>query len=156
MSFVMREFESSDFDRLYEFVHAMIDRVYPGYYPKSAVDFFHRHHSIENMREDISRGLTFIVENSGKIIGTGSIVDYEIKRMFVDTSVQRHGIGSGLLDALEKDARRRRVELVKLCSSLPSFHFYQKNGYEFVKYKIEPVLNDQFLCYFIMVKNMSC
>lgn len=50
-----------------------IKEIYPHYYPKGAVDFFLAHHSEDNILNDITDGIVFLVEDSGNSVGTVTI-----------------------------------------------------------------------------------
>jgi predicted GNAT family N-acyltransferase len=78
----------------------------------------------------------------GHAIGTGRLVLLpnapenqsgqwgQIGRMAVLQSGRKHGIGTMLLDALEKEAKRRGVTGIVLHAQLAALEFYKKHHYE--------------------------
>lgn len=155
MSSIINDFINDDFEELYNLVHRTVDEIYPLYYPKQPVEFFHKHHSIDNMKADIPNGRTIVIKIDNKIAATGSLVGNEIKRMFVSSSYQRQGLGSLILKELEKTALEKGFNEVVLNSSLSSYKVYQKRGYEMTDYHTMLVDNNQFLSYFDMRKDIS-
>ena len=70
-----------------------IEEIYPKYYLQSAVDFFHNHHSIENMKKQMPNEFTLVLLDNSKIIGTGALFENEIKRFFILPEYQGKGYG---------------------------------------------------------------
>jgi GNAT superfamily N-acetyltransferase len=58
-------------------------------------------------------------------------VTYEIKEIFVEPGIQRKGVGTALLAAVEKVLAARGVEAVTLFTQkgIPAYNFYVKHGY---------------------------
>jgi histone acetyltransferase (RNA polymerase elongator complex component) len=155
MSFIVKTYVNSYFQDVYKIVHDTIEKIYPNYYPQEAVDFFHNYHSVENMAEDIPKGTTLIALKNNRIIGTGSIVSNEIKRMFIVTEQQYRGYGRLLLQELEKIAENNGCNEVQLDASLGSYGFYKQNGYLMIDYNMVELPNDCKLCYFRMKKYLN-
>lgn len=57
---------------------------------------------------------------------------YNLKEIFIDTTVQGKGIGSKLLSALEEDLKDRDVRSIELMTlnAQKTLKFYEKNKYE--------------------------
>ena len=155
MSFIIKTYVNSYFQDVYKIVHDTIEKIYPKYYPHEAVSFFHNYHSIENMTDDIPKGTTLIALKNNTIIGTGSIVSNEIKRMFVLPDQQSRGYGKLLLQELENIAENNGCNEAQLDVSLGSYGFYKHNGYLMIDYNMIGLLNDCKLCYFRMKKYLN-
>ncbi len=140
------------FKEVFDVVHSTIEDVYPLYYPREAVDFFHGHHSFENMRKDIPAGKTIILIKNGKIVSTGSVVKNEIKRFFVLPVEQSLGFGKTMLIELEKIVSGNGYSEAILDASLSSFNFYRHFSFELINYKIDTLPGGSKLCYFEMRK----
>jgi hypothetical protein len=56
------EYTGNYFEEVYNIVHNTIETIYPKYYPRKAVDFFHCHHSKENMMEKLPDEYTKIID----------------------------------------------------------------------------------------------
>jgi GNAT superfamily N-acetyltransferase len=102
-----------------------------------------RDEDLENVGEVYLRpgGCFVLVEENGVIQAMGALrivseTVAEIKRMRVDTTLQRQGLGQFVLDHLLQHAKTRGVERVILDTSdrqKPARRFYEKNG--FTEYK---------------------
>ncbi|MEG0365930.1 MAG: GNAT family N-acetyltransferase [Coprobacillus sp.] len=129
-----------------------IKDIYPHYYPKGAVDFFVSHHNDENISHDIIDKNVYLLYVNKIAIGTITIKDNEICRLFVLPQYQRKGYGSILLDFAENKILQD-YEVCLLDASLPAKSMYLKKGYkEIENHIIETKLGD-YLCYDVMSKN---
>ena len=143
------------FNEVFDIVHKTIEEIYPKYYPRSAVDFFHDHHSKENMEKQLRNEYTIILSNDNKLIGTGTLFGNEIKRFFILPEYQGKGNGKLLLKELEKNIDKNIYDYVVLDASLGAIEFYQKNYYEFKNYKTIKLSDGKYLCYIEMNKNVN-
>lgn len=148
----IREFQRADLAALQALVHKTMATCYPGHYCVEAVRFFLHYHSEEAILRDAEKGCTLILAKAGRILGTGSIVDDEIKRVFVDPAFQKQGLGRRIMQQLEEVAIRQGAATVKLDASLPSKVFYDRLGYATVEPASLPVENGQRLDFFRMQK----
>ena len=81
-----------------------INSVYPKYYPKGAVEFFLNHHNENNIKNDIKKGIVYILYEGDNAVGTVTIKENEILRLFVLPQFQGKGFGGRLLDFAAKKA----------------------------------------------------
>ena len=66
--------------------------IYPMYYPHGAVLFFSEHHSDENIMRDIRTGIVYLlISGEGIPVGTVTLTNNEIDRLFVLPSFQHKG-----------------------------------------------------------------
>lgn len=131
-----------------------INQIYPHYYPKGAVEFFISHHNDANILNDIEAGKVFLyVNDDGQPIGTVSIKENDICRLFVLPEYQGHGYGSKLLDFAENETAKSFEEIL-LDASLPAKRIYLKRGYREQESHIIATNYGDFLCYDIMVKKV--
>jgi len=151
----MREFQSTDVAALKSLIHRTIARCYPGQYCAEAIRFFMNYHSDEAIRRDAREGCTVVLERAGRIVGTGTLVGDEIKRVFVDPAAQRLGAGRRIMQYLEDKARSSQVPTIKLDASLPSKAFYDKLGYATMEKAFLPVENGRRLDFFKMQKILT-
>ena len=150
----IRVFSELYFDNIFNVVHLTIEKTYPKYYPRSAVDFFHDHHSLENMKKLMPDEFTLILWDN-KIIGTGTLSGNEIKRFFILPEYQGKGYGRLLLKELEKNIDRDKYNNFVLDSSLGAVEFYSKNNYEYKNYMAINLADGNHLCYLEMIKNIN-
>ena len=136
-------------------IHRTIALCYPGHYCAEAVRFFMNYHNEEAIRRDAREGCVVVLERAGRIVGTGTLVGDEIKRVFVDPAAQRLGAGRRIMQYLEDKAHSSRVATIKLDASLPSKAFYDKLGYDTVEKTFLPVENARRLDFFKMRKILT-
>ena len=125
----MRDFKPSDLNTVKNLIESTINFSYPAFYNDEAIAFFKHHHCDENISKDAKEGHTIVLEQNGEIIGTGTILDNEIKRVFIDPAFQKHGFGKLIMHHLETKACAQGIKLVKLDASLPAKKFYDSLGY---------------------------
>lgn len=131
-----------------------ISEIYPHYYPKGAVEFFLEHHNEDNILKDIKMNRSFIcLDVSQDAIGTVTIKDNEICRLFVIPSCQGRGYGKEILDFAEKTISDKYSKVI-LAASLPAKKTYLKRGYKDTEFNIISTKNNDFLCYDIMEKQV--
>jgi len=142
------------FDNIYDVIHKTIEEIYPKYYSREAVDFFHNHHSKENMEKQLPDEYTLVVFENDIIIGTGTLAGNEIKRFFILPEYQGKGYGKILLEELEKNINCEKYDKLILDASLGAFKFYVRSGYEYKQYKIIDLPEGNSLCYLEMEKRI--
>ena len=150
----IREFQRADLPALRALVHKTVATCYPGYYCVEAVRFFLDYHGEEAILQDAREGRTVVLDKAGRILGTGTLVDDEIKRVFVNPTFQKQGFGRRIMRQLEEAAARQGTTAVKLDASLPAKAFYDRLGYTTVAPAFLPVENDQRLDFFKMQKTL--
>ena len=89
----------SDLSIIKRISEVTISEIYPHYYPKGAVDFFLEHHSKGNILDDIKKGIVYLCFDASKnAVGTVTIKNNEICRLFVLPSYQNKGFGTEMLE----------------------------------------------------------
>ena len=148
-------YKETFFKDVFDVVHKTIKKIYPKFYPRGAVDFFHNHHSQENMKKKLPNEFTLVLFDKGKLFGTGTLFENEIKRFFILPEYQGKGYGKILLAELEKNIDKNKYDKYVLDSSLGAVKFYQKSGYFYKDYKTIKLPDDTYLCYLVMEKDVS-
>lgn len=143
--------DARTFEAVKRITQTTIDAVYPRFYPKGAVEFFKAHHSDERIRTDIDAGLVYLLRDEGAFVGTVTVKENEINRLFVLPECQRRGYGRFLLDFAEVEILRQYGEIV-LDASLPAKRIYQARGYVETEYHQIKTENGDYLCYDVMKK----
>jgi L-amino acid N-acyltransferase YncA len=151
----IRKFNSSDLPAIKAFVNHTIDVCYTRVYPQEAVRFFKDWHSNEKILSDSREGYIIVLEQKGRVIGTGTLVGDEIKRVFVEPSFQKQGFGRAIMRKLEEKAGSLGVAEVKLDASLPSKRFYDLLRYTTLEETFLEVENNKRLHYYKMVKRLT-
>jgi len=144
--------EISDLDIIKQITQKTIAKIYPHYYPDGAVSFFINHHNENNIIDDIKKHCVFLCENLEKnIVGTVTIKNNEILRLFVLHEYQGNGYGKELLDFAEMTISYNYDE-IKIDSSMPAKMIYLKRGYKEIEYHTIRTNDNDYLCYDSMKK----
>lgn len=147
-----RIFQPSDLIAVKNLVQATIDACYSGVYPREAVQFFKDWHCDEKILKDAKEGYTILLYKDTRIVGTGTIVDDHVMRVFVDPAFQRCGFGKLIMRKLEERAVSAGVNVIKLDASLPSKTFYDALGYITLEKAFLEVENHKRLDFYKMEK----
>ena len=153
-NFSIREFKPSDLGAVTSLIRNTIDVCYSNAYPKEAIKFFKDYHCDENILEGAKEGYTIILEQDDQIIGTGTIVDDHVMRVFVEPALQKRGLGKLIMQKLEEKALSSAISIVKLDASLPSKKFYDSLGYVTLEETFLEVENGKKLDYYKMEKSL--
>ena len=135
----IRPADINDFEAVRDITQTTIRTVYPNYYPEGAVEFFSAHHSDEKIREDIKKGSVYLLEDEGETVGTVTVAENGINRLFVLPLYQHKGYGRALMDYA-----------VVIDASLPAKSIYLKRGYKETEYNKIKTSNGDYLCYDVM------
>jgi GNAT superfamily N-acetyltransferase len=126
----IRDLLPDDLEEFRRMVCATIDQSYAGVYSSGAIRFFKEYHSLENIRSDAAHGQTIVALDKGEIIGTGTLLGSNIRRVFVVPSLQGRGLGGMIMAELERRAAEAMADIVDLDSSMVSVDFYRRRGYQ--------------------------
>ncbi len=148
----IRQAFSSDLETVKSISQGTISEIYPHYYPPGAVDFFLKHHNKTNILHDIWKGRVFLcLDAKENTVGTVTIKDNEICRLFVLPQYQGNGYGKEMLDHAEKIISEEYAEIV-LDASFPAKGLYLRRGYKESGFHAIATENGDFLCYDVMKK----
>ena len=132
-----------------------IEEIYPHYYPRGAVDFFLSHHHEEGILNDIRAGFVFLsLDGEGRAVGTVTLRENEICRLFVLPQYQKRGFGRELLHFAEKRISEQYPTTI-LDASLPAKAIYLKRGYVVIESHVIEAGSGDFLCYDVMQKRFT-
>jgi GNAT superfamily N-acetyltransferase len=154
-SVCLREYRPCDLNSVKGLIHGTIDDCYPPVYPAEAVLFFKAYHSDEAIAARTSQGHTVVLEQHGRIVGTGTLGNDHVSAVFVERSFQGKGLGRRLMRHLEAKARSVGVSCVTLDASLPSKRFYDSLGYFVIDEAVLPVANGKSLRFYRMRKPLD-
>ena len=146
--------QTEHFEDVKSITHKTISEIYPHYYPKGVVDFFLAHHSDENIRKDVAADMVYLIVDGEEKIGTVTVKENEINRLFVLPQYQHRGAGKRLLDFAEELIAEEYVEIY-VHSSLPAKSIYINRGYMAIEAHTIVAENGDVLCYDLMKKNSN-
>ena len=113
------------------------------------MDFFSNHHSDAHIREDLAAGNIYILNDGGITVGTVTIVEDNINRLFVLPEYQHKGYGKALLDFAEEKVLES-YDHVQIDASFPAKRIYLMRGYKEIEYQMIETENGDYLCFDIM------
>ncbi|MBP3604098.1 MAG: GNAT family N-acetyltransferase [Lachnospiraceae bacterium] len=148
----IKKAKTENFEDVKLITHETIKEIYPHYYPRGVVDFFLEHHNSENITKDILADIVYLIMDGEETLGTVTIKENEICRLFVLPQHQRKGVGKQLLDFAEKKIADKYADII-LDSSLPAKDIYRKRGYIIIESHKIVTANEDVLCYDLMKKN---
>jgi GNAT superfamily N-acetyltransferase len=151
----LRFFRSNDLAALQRLIFQTIDFSYHAVYPDEAIQYFKDYHSNNRILDDASMGNTLIILKSNILLGTGTLCNSSIRRVFVSPDCQGQGLGKLIMSSLEQIALSHRETLLSLEASLPSQVFYHHMGYQTIEKCFIEVGNNQSLDYFRMQKALA-
>lgn len=151
----IREFRKTDLYAVKNLINRTIETCYLGAYCKEAIRFFKDWHKEEKILLNAKEGYTIVLEHGNKIVGTGTIVNDEIIRVFVDPAFQKNGLGRKIMKYLETKANAEGTNLVKLDASIPSKKFYDLLGYVTLNETFIELENNKRLDYYKMQKSLT-
>jgi GNAT superfamily N-acetyltransferase len=151
----LREFRQTDLFAVKSLVHRTIAACYPAYYCPEAVRFFVNYHDERAILQDAQEGWTLVLEKAGRVLGTGTLVGDEIKRVFVEPGLQKHGLGRLIVQRLEEKATSLGIGAIRLDASLPAKPFYDKLSYATIERTSLEVENTRRLDFFRMHRTLT-
>ena len=153
----IRQAEIKDAGTVWAITTNTIQAIYPRYYPLGAVNYFLAHHSEQNIADDISLQRVYVLEDGETALGTVTIKDFEMCRLFVLPLYQGHGYGKLLMEFSEK-LIAKNFNRIQLDTSLPAKEIYLNQGYRELAFKHIITDNGDRLCYDVIEKHIpaSC
>ena len=100
------------------------------YYPKSVIKFMVSEFTPKFLVELSKEREFFVANEKSKIIGTITLIKDYIGTVFVNPDYLYKGIGTKLMETIENLAKERKIEKLRLNSSINAVDFYEKLGYE--------------------------
>ena len=147
----IRNASLTDLEFVKGIVYQTIQTIYSRYYPKGAVDFFLTHHREESIKADIVSHSVFVLEVEEVPVGTVTIKELEICRLFVLPQYQGKGYGGALLNFSERLIADKYGK-IRLDASLPAKEIYLKRGYKEIESHSILTKNGDYLFYDVMEK----
>ena len=146
--------KSCDAKRVYEIVQENVKEIYPKYYLREIVDMFCEFHNEENIMKDIEEGNTYILTTEDGVIGTGTINENHITRVYVLPRYQGRGCGTFIMKKLEKIISEK-YDYSDIDASLPACKLYSKLGYKTLAHGMWECANGVIQVYEIMKKDFK-
>ena len=141
-------------EQVYSLVQETIKAVCPKYYLPEIVEMFCKYHSRGNVFKDIKARNTYILLRGETIVGTSTIQENHITRVYVLPRFQGKGYGTYIMNQLE-ELIKKQYDTIDIDASLPACRLYQKLGYKTVDHGIWECKNGVIQVYEIMKKELN-
>ncbi len=154
MKYEIRQAGQDDLQTVLTITHETIRAVYPHYYPAGAVAFFLHHHNPAAIERDIAENLVYLcISDNGQAVGTVTVRENDIGRLFVLPAFQGNGYGGALLGYAEQ-LIGEQYDAAVLDASFAAKAIYLRHGWQETGYHIIPCENGDFLCHDTMRKTL--
>lgn len=149
----IREFTREDLDAVVALIHHVVETSYKYVYPADALKLYKEFHSRDNILNDAENGYCVVAEHGGRIMGTGTLLEDGIRRVYIDPSYQKSGIGKQIYNTLEKKALQIGLSHLGLGASIIAREFWESVGFVFEE-EIDIPAGDEQLKFYMMSKTL--
>ena len=102
-------------------------------YPPAVIERLVHAFRPDGVRALMARRLCLVAVLDGRIAGTASLEESAVRSVFVDSAVQRRGVGRQLMAEIERVAIERGTGLLDVQSSISAEPFYARLGFTAVR-----------------------
>ena len=140
---------------LFELIHQTLKEEYSEFYTSDAIDYFLSYNQPCDILNDAKTGYISLCFIDNKLVGSGGLVNNNVRKMFVLSEYQRMGVGTLILKHLENKAIENSLDFIELYAMMPSVGFYKTLGYnELIQCKYKTYGNN-FVDYIRMAKSLK-
>ena len=133
----VRRFVPDDVSEVQNIIHRGLREVNGKDYSAELIEDFCAHFTAEKLLAQADSAHVYVAtSSSGRILGTGTIAPYWgsatesiLLTIYVLPELIGNGIGTAIVQALEKDAFSLRATRIEIPSSVTAVGFYRKFGY---------------------------
>lgn len=131
---LIRSYKNTDFPQIRELFYTTVHTICSNYYSSEILNTWAPPgHTQDHIRLTLENSHAYVVEINSIIVGFGNIdlmgsLDY----LFVHAHYQSQGVGSLLLNCLEKKARALGLKVIVTQASLSSQFFFEKQSFEYI------------------------
>ena len=148
------EAKLADLQTVKNMVHRTIKECYPECFSENVVDFFLNLHLEEAIKDDLINANVYLMESDGYLVGTGTIKDNVIKRLFILPQYQHHKFGTELLQCLDDELAVNDIFTAAVDAHEQVRGWYQAMGYAVLSEQIVDI-NGETLPYYHMEKQVT-
>ena len=126
----IREFKDQDALEASNLIRKTLSEENSKFYPDSVIEHMCNEFSPKFVVELSKEREFFVAIEKSNIIGTITLIKDYIGTVFVNPDYHGKGIGTKLMETIENLAKERKIENLKLNSSINAVDFYEKLGYK--------------------------
>ena len=150
----IRKAQIEDNQQIFNLTQDTIRTAYSNVYSQYEVDFFSDLHNEQNIAEDISKGIVYVLLDGREVLATATLEGNHVMRVFVEKSHMGQGLGSRIMDFIESEIAKNYDESI-LDMSIVAKEFYLKRGYVYVRSDSLEIKDGNILKYDIMKKVLT-
>ncbi len=102
-------------------------------YPKHIIAALVKRYAAGPLWKSRGDSKIYVALGEGRVLGTASLQGSGIYSVFVDPDFTRHGVGTTLMNHLERTALRQGRQHITLTSSVTAVSFYLARGYSIIR-----------------------
>ena len=126
----IRKFKDENALEVSDLIRKTLSEENSKFYPNSVIKFMISEFTPKFLVELSKEREFFVAIEKSKIIGTITFIEDYIGTVFVNPDYLCKGIGTKLMETIENLAKERKIEKVRLNSSINAVDFYEKLGYK--------------------------
>lgn len=135
----IRRFVPADAGAVQNIIHRGLREINSQDYPAKRIEEYCGYFTVEKIRSQAETAHMYVaVSDDGKVVGTGTIAPFWgsetesiLLTIYVLPDLIGHGIGTAIIQTLEKDEYALRAKRIEIPSSVTAVNFYRKMGYGF-------------------------
>ena len=132
MEVVIRRATAADAEAVHEIVLLALRETNARDYPPSVIDRL-----VLTLPDKVASNLetwcAFVAIVNGQVVGTGSLNGQTVSSVYVHPDLQRRGVATKLMDAVENAANARSQRTLSVQSSVTAKAFYAKRGFKIIR-----------------------
>ncbi len=125
----IRRLKQADATRTAHVIFKSLTKLNSRDYPKHVIETLVKRYAPDQLWASSTQSEIYVAVDGGRVLGTACLINAGIYSMFVDPDFTRHGIGSALMQRLERAAYSHGKRLITLTSSVTAVDFYLTCGY---------------------------
>ena len=127
------KFQNKDARKLSYLIRRALNEVNIKDYPKRVIVHLSKQNTPSKLIEKSKQRDIYVIVDGDRILGTASLENNNVFSVFVNPTYHGKGIGQRLMGHIERVAKKRGIDRLKLPSSLTAIGFYEKLGYRKIK-----------------------
>lgn len=131
----IRKFQDRDAKAVCEIIRRCDMEIASKDYPKKIIEWWISKTTPEKILKNSKIRQCFVAVYGKKVVGYGDLEKDEMKRLHIIPEFQRKGIGTKLINEIEKFAIKEKIPKLILESTINAEKFYKKCGFKKVETK---------------------
>ena len=131
----IRKFQYKDAKEVCEIIKRCDTEIASKDYPKKIIEWWISKTTPERILKNSKIRECFVAVDGKKVVGYEDLEKNEMKRLHITPEFQRKGIGTKLINKIEKFAIKKKIPKLILESTINAEKFYNKCGFKKIEIK---------------------